>query len=130
MLKQKLALLIWSIDPDSSQSKNIATPLIHALCALAMEVEVEIHFAGEAVRFLTLNTAETIRLESIKAESPSSFLTLLSDLQKQGAKILACAMAHHAHLSSTEPLLPFVGISGATAFVQRSLDPQWTTLIY
>jgi len=44
---------------------------------------------------------------------------------------LACAMAMDALVGKEEKLIPeYSGTAGASAFVQRALDPEWATLSY
>ena len=47
-MKQKLAILLWAASPERPQL--CATPFVHAAAGAAFDAEVEIHFAGPAVR--------------------------------------------------------------------------------
>ena len=49
-MSERLALLIWAATPEHPELA--VTPLVHALAARALDAEVEIHFAGPAVRWL------------------------------------------------------------------------------
>ena len=51
------AILIWSVTPERPQL--CATPFVHA--AAVFDCEVEIHFAGPAVRLLVAGVAESVR---------------------------------------------------------------------
>ena len=46
--KSKLALLLWSVSPDAPAL--CAAPFVYAAAAAAMDCEVEVHFAADAVR--------------------------------------------------------------------------------
>lgn len=48
-----------------------------------------------------------------------------------GARFLACSMALHERALALDGLIPeCTGGAGATAFVVRALDPQWSTLVF
>jgi len=55
-LTDKLAILIWAALPECPEL--VVTPLIHALAARALDAEVEIHFAGPAIRWLVDGVAD------------------------------------------------------------------------
>jgi hypothetical protein len=125
-MKQKLAILLWGTTIDRPQL--CATPFMHAAAAAAFDAEVEIHFAGPAVRLLVAGVAENLRpWPGMEAN--------LYDMMRQAAnldvKFLACAMAMDALIEKDEQLIPeYSGAAGASAFVQRTLDPEWATLTY
>lgn len=125
-MKQKLAILLWNATIDRPQL--CATPFVHAAAAASLDTEVEIHFSGPTVRLLVAGVAEKLRpWQDMQAS--------LYDMMRQAAnldvKFLACAMAMNALVGEDEKLIPeYTGTAGASAFVQRSLDPEWTTLTY
>ena len=49
-MPDKLAILIAG--PAVDRPENVVTPLVHALAARALDAEVELHFAGPAVRWV------------------------------------------------------------------------------
>lgn len=121
-----LAILICS--PSVEQPALCVTPLIHAMAARALDCEVEIHFAGPAVRFLVEGVAETL------FPTPSHEKTVRAFLQEahaSGARLLACSMARATWVAESEGLIPECsGAVGATAFVVRTLEPDWKTLVF
>lgn len=125
-MKRKLAILLWAAAPDRPQL--CATPFVHAAAAAAFDCEVEIHFAGPTVRLLVDGVAAGLRPWPGMEAS-------IYDMMRQAAnldvKFLACAMAMNALVGPGERLIPeYAGTAAASAFVQRGLDPEWTTLTY
>lgn len=124
--RKKLAILIWSATPDRPQL--CATPFVHAAAAAAFDCEVEIHFAGPAVRLLVAGVAEALR-------PWPGVETSIYHMMRQAANLdvsfRACAMAMGALVSEGEALIPeYGGPIAASVFVQRTLDPEWATLVY
>ena len=122
----KLAFLIWAATPD--RPDLVVTPLVHALAARALDCEVEIHFAGPAVRWLVEGVAAGAYPT---AEREKSIARFLDELAADGVKLLACSMAKAAWIGPNEQLDSHCsGAAGATAFVARSLDPAWRALVF
>lgn len=124
-MADKLALLIWAATPDHPEL--VVTPLIHALAARALDAEVEIHFAGPAVRWLVDGVADAAFATADKEKSVGDFLRELLAVE---VRLLACGMGCAAWVGEQEVLLPQAGHAGATAFVARTLDPAWRTLVF
>jgi predicted peroxiredoxin len=125
-MKQKLAILLWGATVDRPQV--CATPFVHAAAAASFDAEVEIHFAGPTVRLLVAGVAANLR-------PWPGIETSIYEIMRQAAnldvKFLACAMAMDALVGKEEKLIPeYSGTAGASAFVQRALDPEWATLTY
>ena len=118
MQKQKLALLLWSASPQ--QPALCVAPFVYAIAAAAMDCEVEVHFAGDAVRLLAPDVDAT-----------RSVHDYMQDAIHLGARFFACAMALKAHGLSMDTLTAqCTGAAGATAFVVRSLDSEWATMVF
>lgn len=125
-MKQKLAILLWGATTDRPQL--CATPFVHAAAAAAFDCEVEIHFAGPTVRLLVEGVAAGLRPWP---GVDTSILDMMRQAANLDARFLACAMAMSALIGKDEPLIPeYAGTAAASAFVQRTLDPEWATLIY
>lgn len=126
-MKERLAILLWSATIDRPQL--CATPFVHSAAAASLDCrEVEIHFAGPTVRLLVEGVAENLR-------PWPGVETSIYDMMRQAAnldvKFLACAMAMDALVGKDEKLIAeYAGTAGASAFVQRTLDPEWATLVY
>lgn len=124
-MADKLALLIWAATPDHPEL--LVTPLIHALAARALDAEVEIHFAGPAVRWLVEGVADAAYATPSREKAIGDFLR---EVVAEDARLLACSMARAAWVGAGEALIPPAGAAGATAFVARALDPAWRTLVF
>lgn len=124
--KQKLALLLWSLSPELPE--RCAAPFVYAAAAGAMDCEVEVHFTGAAVRLLVPGVAEGIFGGPGGKKSIAAFM---QDASEVGAKFFACPMALlQAGLRDGPFIESFAGTVGATAFVVKSLDPEWSTLVF
>ena len=124
--RQKLAILLWSATPERPQL--CATPFVHAAAAAAFDCEVEIHFAGPAVRLLVAGVADSMR-------PWPGIETSIYHMMRQAANLdvsfRACAMAMGALVTKDEKLIPeYAGTVAASAFVARTLDPDWATLVF
>lgn len=120
-----LALLLWSATPD--RPELCVTPFVHALAARALDAEVEIHFAGPAVRLLVEGVAGE---RYATPEREKSLLDFILEAEAAGVRLLACGMARAAFVNDGEKLISQAGHAGATAFVARTLDPAWRTLVF
>jgi predicted peroxiredoxin len=121
-----LAILVCS--PAVDRPELCVTPLVYATVARAMDCEVEIHFAGPAVRFLAEGVADALYPTPAREKSVGDFLR---EAASSGAVLLACAMARIAWIGPHERLIPeCAGTAGAAAFVGRTLDPAWATLAF
>jgi hypothetical protein len=124
--RTKLAILLWSVSPQ--RPELAAAPFVYAAAAAAMDCEVEIHFAGSAVQLLVPGVAE--RLHS-SPDSERSIYDFMQDAAGLGASFLGCQMALRAHDLTDRPLIPeYSAAAGAAAFVARTLDPDWSTMIF
>lgn len=122
----KLAILCWSLAPE--RPELAATPFVHAATACAMDCEVEVHFAGTAVRFLVPGVAASLYAAPTQERSIYDFMR---DAAEAGASFHGCQMALRAHGLIDAELVPeFSGIAGAATFVARVLDPEWRTVVF
>lgn len=125
-MKRNLAILLWSVTAD--RPELCATPFVHAAAAAALDCRVEIHFAGPSVRLLVEGVAEGLRPWAGIETSIYAMMRQAADL---GVEFKACAMALQALVGADEALIPeYAGTAAASAFVARSLDPAWATLVY
>jgi predicted peroxiredoxin len=124
--RQKLAILLWSATPERPQL--CATPFVHAAAAAAFDCEVEIHFAGPAVRLLVAGVADSLRPWP---GVDTSIYHMMRQAANLDVSFRACAMAMGALVTKDEPLIPeYSGTVAASAFVARTLDPDWATLVF
>lgn len=122
----KLAILLWST--DLSRADLAAAPFVYAAAAAALDAEVEIHFAGRSVRLLVEGAAAAMSPSECGGRSLYAFM---QDAAQGGARFLACSMAWHEYVRDGETTIAeYTGQAGATAFIARSLDPDWQTLVF
>ena len=122
----KLAIPVWSISPE--RPELAAAPFVYAATACAMDCEVEIHFAGTAVKLLAPGVAAAMHPSPVRERSIHDFMR---DAAEQGAAFYGCQMALRAHGLVDRPLIPeYSGAAGAAAFVARTLDPEWRTMVF
>jgi len=124
--RRKLAILLWSATAE--QPQLCATPFVHAAAAAAFDCEVEIHFAGPSVRLLVAGVADSLR-------PWPGVDTSIYNMMRQAANLdvafRACAMAMGALVGKDEALIAeYGGTVAASAFVARTLDPEWATLVF
>jgi hypothetical protein len=125
-MADKLVMMLLGIDPE--QPHLCGTPFFQAAAAAAMDVEVEIYFASRATRLLVKGVAEKIYPSDNLAKSVYGFMQDASGL---GVKFFACGGAMEAYAITLSHLVPeCTGIAGATAYMSRVLDPEWTSISY
>lgn len=120
----KLAILLWAATPDKPDLA--AAPFVYATAAAAFDAEVELHFAGPACELLV----EGVAAEAVTAGGKAVY-SFMREAAALDVKFLACAMAIARHKEAGRALIPeLAGEAGASAFVARSLDPEWRTLVF
>lgn len=125
-MKTKLAILVWSLSPQKPELA--AAPFLYAAMAGALDCEVEVHFAGTAVKLLEPGVAEDMYPSPDRERSIYAFMR---DAAQCGAAFYGCHMALRIHGLVDRPLIPeYSGAKGATAFVTRALDAEWSTLVF
>jgi hypothetical protein len=123
---KKLAILLWQANPEDPE--RCAAPFVFAAVAAAMDCEVEIHFASHSVRLLEPGVAETLFPGRDRSKSLYRFM---QDAAEQGVRFVGCSMAEHEHLMQADRRIPeYSRVVGAAAFIQRTLDPAWRTLVF
>ena len=123
---QKLAILLWSVSVE--RPDLAAAPFVYAAVAGAMDCQVEIHFAGPSVKLLLPGVAEGLRSG---AASDKTLYVFMQEAAGFGARFLGCSMAMAEHLAARADRIPeFSAAAGAGAFVSRTLDPDWRTLVF
>ena len=122
----KLAILLWSTSDE--RPDLAAAPFVYAAVAGAMDCQVEIHFAGASVRLLLPGVAGQLRTS---ASSDKALYEFMQEAAGHGARFLGCSMAMANHLAGVAERIPeYSAAAGAGAFVSRTLDPDWRTLVF
>ena len=122
----RLAVLLWSATPE--RPDLLAAPFVYAMAAAALDAEVEMHFAGRAVRLLVAGEAARLRSADWTDHTIEGYMR---DASRAGVRFLACGTALATHVRPGEAMVPeYSGSAGAAAFAQRALDPAWRTLVF
>ena len=124
-MTEQLAILVGSASIE--RPELYATPLVHALAAHALDARVEIHFAGPAVRLLVAGVADQLYAAPSREKSIGDFLR---QVIAQDIPLYVCGMARAGWIAENETLIPQARAAGATAFIARTLDASWRTLVY
>ena len=128
MATESRGLTILICSPTVDRPEFCVTPLVHAAVARAMDCEVEVHFAGPAVRFLAEGVPDALYPTPAREKSIRDFLR---DAASSGAALLACGMARATWIGPDERLIPeCAGTVGGAAFIARAMDSEWVTLVF
>lgn len=120
----RLAILLWSATPE--RPDLCAAPFVYASAAAALDAVVEIHFAGPACELLVEGVAAAAITVGGKA-----IYSFMREAAALDVRFLACAMGLARHRTAGHRFIPeLTGEAGATAFVNRALDPAWRTLVF
>ena len=125
-LARKLAILLWAARPE--QPELCIMPFVYAATAAAMEVEVEMHFTGPAVRLLVAGQAACIYPSGQQLKPIYDYM---QDAAQLGVRFLGCSLALHQYVGPDETkIAEFSGVARAATFIMRSLDPEWRILSF
>jgi predicted peroxiredoxin len=125
-MKKHLAILLWAARPD--EPHLCGAPFLHAAAAAAMDTEVEIYFTGSSVNLLRRGVAEALPAGPRARETVHGFMR---HAREHGVKFFACSLAMEEHALPREQFIEeAIEIGGAAAFVGRTLDEAWATLVY
>jgi predicted peroxiredoxin len=123
-MTQKLAILLWAATPE--RPELCAAPFVHATAAAAMDAEVEIHFAGPACELLVAGVAAAATTPGGK-----NLYAFMREAAALDVRFLACAMGvARLKAEGRQFIAELAGEAGASAFVARTLDPAWRTLVF
>ena len=109
-MTERLAILIAS--PSADAPAQVVTPLVHALAARALDAEVEIHFAGPAVRWLLPAVADAAFTTPTREKTVGDFLR---ESLAAGVRFYACG-EDLSHESPDAPL-PEAVASGKEPYI-------------
>lgn len=124
--RRGLSIMVWSCGPDHAD--RAATPFVAAQAAAALDLEVELLFTARTVHWLL----------AAQQETPIGFgretvplTTYLQACAEAGVRMRACSQAMAALGLPREALVSQCsGLGGMVAFVERTQDPRWSTLVF
>jgi predicted peroxiredoxin len=121
-----LSIMVWSCDLGNRE--RAATPFMVAQAATALDLRVEMLFTAQAVQWLLSEHGETLIGFGPQCLPVRHYLEAVADL---GVTMLACSQALQALGRGREALAPqCTGLGGTVAFVERTQDPLWRTLVF
>ncbi|MGI4849620.1 MAG: DsrE family protein [Janthinobacterium lividum] len=121
-----LAIMVWSC--DLAKPENLATPFMAAQAAAALDLDVEMLFTAQAISWLLPAHGERLAGFGTQSRCVREYLETCATM---GIRVYACSQAMAGAGLRTEELVPQCsGHSGMVAFVERSIDPDWRTLVF
>lgn len=126
MPEKKLVIMLLNANPDIPS--NLGTPFFQATAAAAMDMEVEIFFAGRTTHLLKRGFAENLYPSKAKIKSVYAFM---QDAHRAGVKFFACGGAMGEHELNDETAIPELdAIHGGASFINAITDDDVITLTY
>ncbi|MGD8497659.1 MAG: DsrE family protein [Chromatiales bacterium] len=125
-MADKLIIMLLNIDPI--RPGTLGAPFFQATVAAAMDMEVEMYFAGPSARLLIKGIADQIYPGTAKQKSLYSFM---QDAHEAGARFYVCAGAMEEHeLNDTNAIPELDGARGGAAFISEAAEDDVLTLTY
>lgn len=125
---QRLLIVLWSCGPDRPQGAAlVAAPLVYALAARALDLEVEIHFTASTVRWLLPAVAAEAFTDAARSKT---VLDYLSELQAAGVPLHPCALALHEHARGALLVEQAGEVAGAATVIAATVQANARTLVF
>jgi predicted peroxiredoxin len=125
-MANKLVVMLLNIDPE--RPGTLGAPFFQAAVAAAMDMEVEIYFAGPSARLLVQGVAD--KLYPGRAEEKSLY-SFIQDAHEAGAKLYVCAGAMDENDLTMENAIPELDSPrGGAAFIMEAGEDGVLTLTY
>lgn len=124
--RRGLSIMVWSCGPD--QAEQAATPFVVAQAAAVSGMAVEMLFSARSVHWLLAAEGDTPIGFGPQRRPVSAYLR---DCAEAGVTVRACGQAMAALDIGDDALAPPCrGAGGTLAFVERTQDPAWTSLVF
>lgn len=121
-----LSIMVWSCGPDAAA--RAATPFVVAQAAAALELEVEMLFTAQAVHWLLTENQHVPVGFGADVQQVGVYLQACA---QAGVAMRACSQALAASGAGRDALAPqCCGLGGTVAFVERTQDANWRTLVF
>lgn len=125
-MADKLIIMLLNIDP--ARPGTLGAPFFQATVAAAMDMEVEMYFAGPSARLLIKGVAEALFPGTAKEKSLYSFM---QDAHDAGARFYVCAGAMDENeLNAANAIPELDGPRGGAAFIGAAAEDGVLTLTY
>jgi predicted peroxiredoxin len=125
---QRVVFVLWSCGPTRADGAQLAAaPLVYALAARALELEVEMHFTADTVRWLLPGVADAAYTDSARSKTVADFIR---EAHAAGVKLYACAMALHEHARGATLIAEAEGPAGAATVMAATVQADTRTLVF
>ena len=125
MSVSRVVIVMWQADPGAPE--KAAAPLVYALCARAIDMEVEIHLTSSAVRWAFEGVAAKATSDQ---RGEQTILAYLERCHEMGVKIYMCGMALAEHHRGESILPQITGQTGATAVMAQLQRDDTRVLVF
>jgi predicted peroxiredoxin len=125
---QRVVLVLWSCGPRHAGGAALAAaPFVYALTARALELEVEMHFTAEAVRWLVPGVADRAYTDAARSKTVADFI---GEAHAAGVKLYACGMALAEHARGAPLIAQATGVAGAATVMAATMQAGSRTLVF
>jgi predicted peroxiredoxin len=121
----KLVIVLWSADPSAPD--RTAAPFVYALAARALEIDVEMHFTADAVRWLLEGVADGAYTDQARTKTVRDFIR---EAAAAGVRLYACAMALAERRRGEALIAQLTGIAGAATVVGAAVEPGCRVMVF
>lgn len=121
----RLVIVLWAAGP--ARPHLVAAPFVYALTARALELDVEMHFTADTVRWLVPGVAETAHTDAAQTRTVAQYL---DEAAAAGVRLYACAMARHEHARDTALRAGVSGVAGAATMLGAAIAPGTRVLVF
>lgn len=122
---QRLVIVLWSADPSAPD--RAAAPFVYALAARALEIDVEMHFTADAVRWLFEGVAAGAYTDRARSKTVRDFI---GEAAAAGVRLYACAMALAERRRGEALIGEATGIAGAATVVGAAIEPNCRVIVF
>lgn len=121
----RVVIVMWQADPSAPE--KAAAPLVYALCARAIDMDVEIHLTSSAVRWAFDGVAAKATSDQ---RGEQTILAYLERCHEMGVKIYMCGMALAEHHRGESIIPQITGQTGATAVMAQLQRDDTRVLVF
>lgn len=125
MAVTRVVLVLWQADP--SVPDKAAAPFVYALCARALDMEVEIHLTSSAVRWAFEGIAAQAYSDQRREQTVLAYMQRCVEM---GVKIVMCGMALAEHHRGEPIIAEIAGQTGATAVMAQLQREDTRVLVF
>lgn len=125
MAVNRVVIVMWQADPTAPD--KAAAPLVYALCARALDMEVEVHLTSRAVQWAFDGVAAKAYSDQ---ERTQTILAYMQRAAAMGVKIYMCGMALTEHHQGEAIIPEITGQTGATAVMGQLQRDDTRVLVF